>query len=78
MTIVTIRLPEKILHEVDLFAQDIHVARAEYIRLAIEQMNDLIKSKKRSERLKAASMLVRKESIRINKEFTRIENDIED
>ena len=78
MTIVTIRLSEKVLHEVDIFAHDIQVARTEYIRLAIEQMNAIIKNKKRSERLKAASMLVRKESKRVNKEFSRIENDIED
>jgi metal-responsive CopG/Arc/MetJ family transcriptional regulator len=78
MTIVTIRLSEKILREVDLYAHDIHIPRTEYIRMAIEQMNENIKSKKRSERLKAASLRVRKESIRINKEFSEIEDDFED
>ncbi len=78
MTIVSVRLPEKILREVDLFAQDIHIPRAEYIRMAIEQMNDNIRVKKRSERLKAVSLRVRKESIRVNKEFSELEDDLED
>ena len=78
MTIVSIRLPEKTLREVDLFAHDIDVPRTEYIRMAIEKMNENIKNKKRSERLKAVSLRVRKESIKVNQEFSEIEDDIED
>ncbi len=78
MTIVSIRLPENVLREVDLFAKDIHIPRTEYIRRAIEQMNENIKNKKRSERLKAVSLRVRKESIRVNKEFSELEDDLED
>ncbi len=78
MTLISIRLPEKILREVDILAQDNHLSRAAYMRMAIEQMNENIKNMKRRERLKAISLLVRKESIKVNKEFGEIEDDPKD
>lgn len=78
MSVITIRLPEKLLHDLDTHAHAIHLQRAEYIRLAIEHMNMTVKNKERIERLKKASLKVRKESMRINKEFSRIEYDPED
>jgi len=77
MSVITVRIPEKLLHDLDLMAHDIHVPRAEYIRLAIEHLNNEVKNKKRFERLKKISRRVRKESMRINKEFSRTENDPE-
>jgi len=78
MSVITIRLSEKLLHDLDTHAHVIHLQRAEYIRLAIEHMNMTVKNKERIERLKKASLQVRKESMRINKEFSRIEHDPED
>jgi metal-responsive CopG/Arc/MetJ family transcriptional regulator len=75
MSVITVRLPEKLLHDLDTHAHAIHLQRAEYIRLAIEHMNMTVKNKERIQRLKKASLLVRKESMRINKEFSRIEHD---
>ena len=78
MSVITVRLPDKLLHDLDRHAHAIHVQRAEYIRLAIEHMNTTVKNKERVERLKKASLRVRKESMRINKEFSRIEHDPKD
>lgn len=78
MSVITVRLPDKLLNELDTYAQVIHLQRAAYIRLAIEHMNTTIKNKERIERLKKASLRVRKDSMRINKEFSRIEHDPKD
>jgi metal-responsive CopG/Arc/MetJ family transcriptional regulator len=78
MSVITVRLSDELLHDLDTNAHTIHLQRAEYIRLAIEQMNMTVKNKERVERLKKASLQVRKESMRINKEFSRIEHDPKD
>lgn len=78
MSVITVRLPDKLLHDLDANAHHVQLQRAEYIRLAIEHMNMTVKNKKCVERLKQASLRVRKESMRINKEFSRIEHDSED
>ena len=49
--------------------------RAEYIRRALERMNDEAEKKERAERMARASLKVRKESMRVNAEFARIERD---
>ena len=78
MTIVSIRLPEKLLHELDSQAHACHIPRAEYIRRAIEHLNQEVKSKERKQRLMKASLRVRGESMNINAEFSKIEDDTED
>jgi metal-responsive CopG/Arc/MetJ family transcriptional regulator len=78
MSVITIRLPEKMLHELDAGAHLIKVPRAQYIRLAIEHMNQEIKNKQRAEKLQKLSLRIRKESMLINKEFSKIEHDPED
>lgn len=78
MSVITIRLSDKLLHDLDVHAHAVHLHRAEYIRLAIEHMNSTIKKKERINSLKKASLRVRKESMRINKEFSRIEHDPKD
>lgn len=78
MSLISIRLPEKLLNEVDTTAHLCKMARAEYIRYAIEHMNQEVKNEDRRKRLKKASLRVRKESMRVNAEFSRIEHDIND
>lgn len=78
MTIITLRVSDKLLNALDSYAHDLHVPRAEYIRLAIENMNHEIKNKKRAERIKKISLKARQESMRINKEFNGFEDDSED
>lgn len=78
MSIISIRLPEKMLHEMDVRAKMLHIQRAEYIREAIKHMNAEVEHRARKERLKKASLRVRSESMRINAEFSRIEHDPKD
>ena len=75
MSVISIRLPEQLLHELDHMAHILHIQRAEYVRKAIEYMNESIIKNNRKEKLIQASLRVRNESMRINKEFNEIEHD---
>ncbi len=75
MSVISIRLPEQLLHQLDHMAQFLHMQRAEYIRKAIEHMNEEINKNERKEKLIQASLRVREESMRINREFSDIEHD---
>jgi metal-responsive CopG/Arc/MetJ family transcriptional regulator len=75
MSAITVRLPGESLRNLDDCARLVHLPRAEYIRRAIDHMNDEVRNEQCAERLKKASLRVRKESMRINKEFSRIEHD---
>jgi metal-responsive CopG/Arc/MetJ family transcriptional regulator len=75
MTSVTIRISEKLLHELDNSAQIAHTNRAEYIRLAIESMNKKVLDFERERKLKEASLKVRDESARVNAEFDKVEHE---
>ena len=75
MTTISIRLPEDILDEVDQIAKDLKVPRTAYLRKAILSMNKKIKEEKRRARIMKVSRRVREESMRINEEFSEVEND---
>lgn len=75
MSVITIRLPENLLRELNKSAQTIHIPRTEYIRLAIKHMNEETIDQEHKKMLQAASLRVRKESMRINAEFSQIEHD---
>ncbi len=77
MTTISLRLPEDIVHRIDVNAHLLHVTRSEYIKKAIIEMNTDVQEQARKERLMAASQLVRKESMKINAEFAAIEDDPE-
>ena len=77
MSVISIRLSEHLLNEVDVYAHKLHLQRTEYIRKAIELMNEQIAAQKRKDRLTKASIRTRKESMKINTEFSRIEHDPE-
>ncbi len=77
MSVISLRLPDKLLHELDNRAQVLHIQRAEYIRKAIEHMNNDVLNKEREQAIIQASLKVRKDSLRINKEFSDIEHDPE-
>lgn len=74
MTAVSIRLSEDLLKETDKRARELHIPRTEYIRRAIETLNMEVSSRQRRERIIQASRRVRKESMRINAEFSAIED----
>lgn len=77
MTMVTLRLPDDIIHKIDLNAHLLHMSRSEYIKKAIFEMNYEIQNRERSQRLMAASQRVRQQSMKINAEFAAIEHDPE-
>ncbi|OGT49419.1 MAG: hypothetical protein A3E82_06410 [Gammaproteobacteria bacterium RIFCSPHIGHO2_12_FULL_38_11] len=77
-SLVSIRLNDDLFREMKANAQMLHLSQTDYIRKAIEIMNDEIVKKQRRRRLKEASLLVRKESMKINAEFSEVEHDPED
>jgi predicted transcriptional regulator len=75
MTTISIRLPDDILNEVDKIAKDLKVPRTAYLRQAILSMNSRIKEDRRRVRVMKISRRVRKESMRVNAEFSEVENE---
>lgn len=78
MSIISVRLPDEMLVDLDLNAKKMRVKRTEYIRRAIALMNTEFHKKMRANHLKKASLLVRDESMLINKEFDKFEFDDEE
>jgi predicted transcriptional regulator len=74
MTTLSLRLPDELLHEVDAFARQMHIPRAEYVRKALEQMNMTVEAQRRRTRLMETSLKVRAESMTVNAEFSGIED----
>lgn len=74
MTTLSLRLPEELLHDIDLHAEQLHIPRAAYVRKALEQMNAAVAAQQRRTRLMEASLKVRGESMRVNAEFSAVED----
>jgi metal-responsive CopG/Arc/MetJ family transcriptional regulator len=68
-----LKLPEDLLETSDRCARAPGISRAEYIRLAIKRMNRETIDRTRAERMARASRKVLKESMRVNAEFARVE-----
>jgi metal-responsive CopG/Arc/MetJ family transcriptional regulator len=77
MSVISLRLPDALLYEVDNRARLLHLHRAEYIRKALEHMNEETFNDMRKKQLAQASLLVRKQSMQVNQEFSDVENDPE-
>ena len=77
MTMVSVRLNDKLFAAMQAKAQALHLSQTEYIREAIERMNAEAEQAQRTQQLRQASLLVRKESMQVNKEFSQIEQDPE-
>ncbi len=77
MSALTVRLPDDLAEEVTKRARKLHISRSQYIRKSIENMNKSLYEQERQEKLFAASMRTRTESIKINSEFSNIEHDPE-
>ena len=75
MSALTVRLPEKVVSEVDMRAQKLHITRSEYIRKSIENMNENLRLQERRNKLMNASKKVKKESMAVNAEFAEVEDD---
>ena len=75
MTPISLKLPEDLIKNSNSCAEALHISRAEYIRRALEHMNRETRSMIRTKRLAEASKKVRKESMRVNAEFSSLEED---
>jgi hypothetical protein len=73
MGAISLKLPEDVLESSRRCADTLHLSRAAYIRRAIERMNSQTEALLRAKRLAEASKKVRKESMRVNREFAAIE-----
>ncbi len=78
MSALTVRLPNKVIDEINNRAKKLHITRSEYIRKSIENMNAMLKQQERRDRFAKISKMVREESMSINSEFSKIEHEPED
>jgi metal-responsive CopG/Arc/MetJ family transcriptional regulator len=70
MSVVSIKLPDELLSEADKYAHLFHKSRADYFRSALEELNLKMKHKALAKKLHSASLKVRKQSLKINQEFS--------
>jgi hypothetical protein len=75
MGAILLKLPEDVLEASRRCADTLHLSRAAYIRRAVERMNRQTQALVRAMRIAVASKKVRKESLRVNREFAAIERD---
>jgi metal-responsive CopG/Arc/MetJ family transcriptional regulator len=74
MNAVTVRLPDQLFKELDDKSKKLNISRALYVRKALEHLNQEIDVQQRRERLKKISLKVRSESMKVNAEFSEIED----
>ena len=75
MTAISLKLPDELAEASGRYAEVLKLSRSEYIRRAVEEKNRKTRARLRAQRLADASRKVRKESMRINAEFSAIERD---
>ncbi len=74
MALVSIRLSDELLKTLKMRAQMLQLSQTDYIRTAIEHMNYEAGKIERTQRLKEISLRVRKESMKINAQFSKVEH----
>lgn len=74
MSLISVRIPERLLKEVDAHADELQLPRAAYVREALERMNAAVAAEWRRARLMEASRRVRRESAKVNAEFAEIDD----
>lgn len=75
MGVISLKLSEDLLKTSGRCAEALRLSRTEYIRRAIVKMNRETSARLRAKRLAEVSRKVRKESMRVNAEFSAIEQD---
>lgn len=78
MGAILLKLPEDVLEASCRCADTLHLSRAAYFRCAIERMNRQTQTILRARRLAEASKKVRKESLRVNREFAAVDQTLDD
>jgi hypothetical protein len=73
MGTISLKLPEDVPEQSRRCADTLHLSMAAYIHRAVEHMNRQAPALLRARRLAEASKKVRKESLRVNREFAAIE-----
>jgi metal-responsive CopG/Arc/MetJ family transcriptional regulator len=74
MNTITVRLPEHLFKELDEKSKKLKMSKAFYVRQALEHLNQEINAQQRRDRLKKISLRVRDESMKVNTEFSTIED----
>jgi metal-responsive CopG/Arc/MetJ family transcriptional regulator len=74
MNTVTVRLPDHLFKELDNQSKKLKISRALYVRKALEHLNQEINAQHRRERLRKVSLKVRSESLKVNAEFSEVED----
>jgi hypothetical protein len=72
---ISLKLPDDLLATSGRCAAALRLSRAQYIRRAIERMNQETSARLRADQLADVSRRVRAESMRVNAEFAAIEQD---
>jgi len=76
-SLVSIRLNDHIFQEMRSNAHILNLSQTDYIRTAIKRMNNEIEEQARKTQLQQSSLRVREESMKVNAEFSEIEDDSE-
>ena len=72
MFVISVRIPDHLLQEIDSHAEELQVPRAAYVRSALERRNATVAAERRRARLMEVSKRVRKEGMKVNAEFSEI------
>jgi metal-responsive CopG/Arc/MetJ family transcriptional regulator len=75
MNTISVRLPGDLLNEIDQRAKELNIPRAEYVRKALQNLNASVTAQQRRTRLMKISQRVREESMKVNAEFSEVEDD---
>jgi predicted transcriptional regulator len=75
MQSIALKLPDELIKASDRVASSLHISRAEYMRRAITEMNRKVRAEARARQMSQASLKVRGESLRVNREFAEVEMD---
>lgn len=75
--LVSVRMNDTLFESMKSMASMLHLSQTDYIRQAIERMNNEANRQARTQRLQQASLKARNESMKINAEFSDIEHDPE-
>lgn len=69
MKSILLKLDDKLFEETEKQVKELKISRNSYIKEALEKYNNLVEKKQTEIQLAKESLLVREESMRINKEF---------
>lgn len=75
MKAISLNMPDTLLETSGQLAGNLGLSRADYIRKALEHMNQIARAELRARRMAAASRKCRAESMRVNAEFAAFEHD---